>query len=338
MLVFARISRKMHNLPERCPAQLAERKVGPMELKWLEDFVMLAHTASFSRAAEARSVTQSAFSRRIKQLESWLNVTLVNRSILPSELTPQGRAFLPMAQEMIRTVYGARQMLHPDAAEADSFVRIAALHTLSLTALPHCLDHMRRLMPQIRSEVAPDHGGIEANLATLAEGEADFFLTYAHPFVPLLLDPDLFSWQVMGQDRVLPVAAPELEFEGGTLQNGAGILDLAVASQMQVPYLDYGTTSFFGTVLQRVFYDHPGLNLKTVHRSAICSGLRELALHGRGVCWLPEQLVRDDLDRGALVLAGSSDWAFDVEIRLYRLRAEQRGLVEKLWTGIFQTG
>ena len=33
-----------------------------MELKWLEDFLSLAQTRSFSRSAEARHVTQSAFS------------------------------------------------------------------------------------------------------------------------------------------------------------------------------------------------------------------------------------------------------------------------------------
>ena len=43
-----------------------------MEIKWLEDFVTLADTSSFSRAAELRNVTQPAFSRRIKQLEGWL--------------------------------------------------------------------------------------------------------------------------------------------------------------------------------------------------------------------------------------------------------------------------
>ena len=59
-----------------------------MELKWLEDFVMLANMTSFSRAAEARHVTQSAFSRRIKQLETWLGTTLVSRASLPDEARP----------------------------------------------------------------------------------------------------------------------------------------------------------------------------------------------------------------------------------------------------------
>nr|WP_244196091.1 LysR family transcriptional regulator [Paraburkholderia susongensis] len=41
-----------------------------MELKWLEDFVSLANTLSFSRSAQERCVTQSTFSRRIK-LNFW---------------------------------------------------------------------------------------------------------------------------------------------------------------------------------------------------------------------------------------------------------------------------
>ena len=41
-----------------------------MESKWLEDFISLAETRSFSRAAEARHVTQPAFSRLIRSLET----------------------------------------------------------------------------------------------------------------------------------------------------------------------------------------------------------------------------------------------------------------------------
>ena len=53
-----------------------------MEVKWLEDFVALATTLNFSRAAEERHVTQSAFSRRIRQLETWLGTTLIDRATL----------------------------------------------------------------------------------------------------------------------------------------------------------------------------------------------------------------------------------------------------------------
>ena len=50
-----------------------------MDFKWLEDFLVLAETHSFSRSAELRGVTQSAFSRRIRALEEWLGTDLLSR-------------------------------------------------------------------------------------------------------------------------------------------------------------------------------------------------------------------------------------------------------------------
>jgi len=74
-----------------------------MELKWLEDFVSLARTGSFSRSAEERHVTQSAFSRRIQALETWLVVSLIDRSAYPTTLTAAGRAFRETAEEAVRS-------------------------------------------------------------------------------------------------------------------------------------------------------------------------------------------------------------------------------------------
>jgi LysR family transcriptional regulator, hypochlorite-specific transcription factor HypT len=56
-----------------------------MDTKWLEDFVSLAATRSFSRSAQLRHVTQPAFSRRIQALEAWAGVDLVDRSIYPAK-------------------------------------------------------------------------------------------------------------------------------------------------------------------------------------------------------------------------------------------------------------
>ena len=58
-----------------------------LETKWLEDFIALAATRSFSQAADKRFVTQPAFSRRIRSLEAMLGLTLVDRSCTPIELT-----------------------------------------------------------------------------------------------------------------------------------------------------------------------------------------------------------------------------------------------------------
>ena len=61
-----------------------------MEAKWLEDFLSVARTGSFSLSAAERHITQSAFSRRIKSLEQWVGVALIDRSSYPTRLTAAG--------------------------------------------------------------------------------------------------------------------------------------------------------------------------------------------------------------------------------------------------------
>lgn len=301
-----------------------------MEIKWLEDFVTLAETSSFSRAAEARNVTQPAFSRRIKQLETWIGAPLISRATLPAELTPAGRNFLPMAQDAIRMFYSVRETLRPPAEQG--LVRFAALHTLTITFFPVWLQELQRNTRRFGTSFIADRGGIEANLAALTDGEADFFLTYAHREVPFHLDRDKFFSLTIGADRLIPVAAPELRL-GRSPVPAAGILDKPETAKLILPYLGYGYSSFFGVALGSLFSKHSPFRRQTVHESTISAGLKELALTGAGICWLPESLVEKDISNGGLVACSSDPtWTLDLEIRLYR-SSEKTGsaTVEAIW-------
>jgi len=300
-----------------------------VEIKWLEDFVALAETSSFSRAAEIRNVTQPAFSRRIKQLETWLGAPLINRATVPAEMTPAGRNFLPTAQDTIRMFNSVREALRPPAEQG--LVRFAALHTLTITFFPIWLGELQRETCPFGTSFIADRGGIEANLAALADDEADFFLTYAHREVPFHLNRDKFAFCTIGTDRLIPVAAPELR--SGASVSAAGILDKQDTATLQLPYLGYGHSSFFGVALGRVFSKHSPFRRQTVHESTISAGLRELTLAGAGICWLPESLVEKDLSNGSLVACSNNPrWTLDLEIRLYRSSEKTRSpAVEAIW-------
>src|SRR6056297_1929335 len=88
-----------------------------MELRWLEDFIVLARTQHFSRAAEEQNVTQPTFSRRIKLLEEGMGTTLINRQTLPLTLTPAGEEFLALSLEVTRRVAATRLRLSQLAEE-----------------------------------------------------------------------------------------------------------------------------------------------------------------------------------------------------------------------------
>src|SRR5438067_13422210 len=97
-----------------------------METKWLEDFVGLAGTRSFSRSAQLRHVTQPAFSRRIQALEAWAGLDLVDRSSYPTQLTPAGETFHSQALEILGTLQATRNMMRSHQVAGQDLIAFAA--------------------------------------------------------------------------------------------------------------------------------------------------------------------------------------------------------------------
>lgn len=295
-----------------------------MELKWLEDFIALASTSSFSRAAEARHVTQSAFSRRIKQLELWLGVTLVNRATFPAQLTQEGKTFLHVAEDTVRQFYATRKSLQPSRQGQNPALKFSALHTLTVTFFPQWLKGIDAAIGNIHSQLAPDRGGFEDNIATLTEGEVDFFLTYAHPTVPILIDRERFPSIVLGTERLIPVSLPS---------DDGPLLDHAIKTGAPLPYLSYGDFSFFGAALAQKFMSGPNFSRKVVHENTMSIGLKAMVQAGWGMAWLPESLVQEEISCGDIVPASVDPyWDLTTEIRIFRHDTPLSPRAESLWS------
>jgi DNA-binding transcriptional LysR family regulator len=67
--------------------------------QWLQSFSALAHTGSFTRAAEQLGLTQAAVSQHVRQLEGRLGPLLIRRP-RAIELTPAGTALLEYCAEI----------------------------------------------------------------------------------------------------------------------------------------------------------------------------------------------------------------------------------------------
>src|SRR4051794_22371390 len=107
-----------------------------MNLKLFEDFLCLAETHSFSRAAERRSSAQSAFSRRIQCLERWIGATLVDRRANPLKLTSAGEAFKEIAEDMLRGMKHGREEVLSIATHTTTSISFAVTHSLALNFFP----------------------------------------------------------------------------------------------------------------------------------------------------------------------------------------------------------
>lgn len=74
-----------------------------MEKELLETFVTVSKTQNISKAAQEMYLTQAAVSRRLKELEGRLGVSLIVRQkgVKRTELTSAGRQFLPLAEQWL---------------------------------------------------------------------------------------------------------------------------------------------------------------------------------------------------------------------------------------------
>ena len=118
-------------------------KTEGVETKWLEDFVSLAETRSFSRSAQFRHVTQPVFSRRIQALEAWAGIDLVDRSSYPTRLTQPGETLHAQAIEIQVALQSARNLLRSHRASGQDVIEFAIPHTLAFTFFPHWLMALR---------------------------------------------------------------------------------------------------------------------------------------------------------------------------------------------------
>lgn len=293
-----------------------------MNFVWLGDFLALAASGNFSRAAEERHSSQPAFSRRIRALEAWIGAPLVDRSSQPAQLTEVGEWFKGVAEDMVaRTARMPGEAKH--VAEASSTtLRIASTHALSFTFLPRWLRSLESRLTLGAVELMSD---VLARCEfQMQQGKVHFLLSHAHSRMHGAMDSDAYQSAVIGHDQLLPVSKPSLK---GHPQHR-----LDRPERDHVPVLAYTDESGLGRILRAV----QGRRLESipVHivlTAHLASVLRSMALDGRGIAWLPKSLIQEDLDAERLVVAASTDWMVDLEIRLYRDRAMIGRAAEALW-------
>lgn len=291
-----------------------------MDLRWIEDFLCLARLRSFSRAAEARCVTQSAFSRRIRSLENWFGAPLIDRSLYPAALTGAGEEFLHAAADIARQIHEARAAAGQIPEKTERTITFAAQHSL-------CLDFFAGWAESVESRTGPlDIRLIAGNYyeaaQSLREGASDFLLCFAHPKI-ILTPHDLFEFRVLGRERLVPVSAP-------VAGKARPRFRLPGSAEKPVPYLSYGRHTFLGKAVRLILERSPcSLNIR--FENAFSVSLKSMALRGRGVAWLPENIAAADIAGGGLCRLGGAGWREQMDVCLFRRHEKNTPLCDMVW-------
>lgn len=286
----------------------------------MEDFLCLARQRSFSRAAEERCVTQSAFSRRIRSLENWLGAPLIDRSLYPVGLTATGEDFLHTAADIARKIHEAQANAEQERQKTVRTITLAAPHSLSLN-----------FFAQWAAAIEKRIGGLEIHLITdnhynaaqsLREGACDFLLCFTCPQI-MTMPQGLFESRVLGEEQLIPVTAPVKGARRPRFQ-------LPGDKTKPLPYLSYGLHVFLGKVVRLILERQP-CYLEVRYENAFAESLKSMALCGRGLAWLPENMVREDIAAARLCRAGGECWNNELNICLVRRHEETTPLCAQFW-------
>jgi LysR family transcriptional regulator, hypochlorite-specific transcription factor HypT len=298
-----------------------------MEIKWVEDFLSLADTRSFSRAAEERNVSQPTFSRRIKALEDWLGVELVDRSAHGASLTAAGRVFRGFGADMLRRTYDMRTMLRGQAPVAGDAVQFAVAHTLSLTYFPRWLKLLKDEFGPILARVVAVN--VHEGATALVEGTSDLLIAYHHAQLPILLDPNRFPYMPLGVDRILPFSTTD--------NNGRAMFRLPGRPDRPLPFLAYASGAYLAHVVEIILLSaREPCSLERRFETHMSEALKAMVVEGHGLGWLPESCVGREIADRRLVCAGSAAWSTQLEVRIYRAADNDKPAVEKFWSFLLQ--
>lgn len=288
-----------------------------IETKWLKDFIALAQTRNFSKAADLRHVSQPAFSRRIKSLEAKLSCKLVNRLHQPLQLTSSGEIFLNRAENMLTELSLLGEELQQHTSRTP--LVFSATHTLSVGVFPSIVEHINKLPFKVDTQLKIADADDCANL--LRQKHCDYLLAFSDPLLDAFHEDSILLTKV----KLLPVCQAN--------EQGEPIYQLSQPKN-NVPYLAYQENIYLDRVVSKLLKEKTcQLNFNKMLMSPMADSLKMMALKGLGVAWIPEFSLATELASQQLVVAGDKQWQPELSLRLYRAKRTHNSgsFQEKIW-------
>lgn len=137
-----------------------------MNLETLKLYCDVVRLRSFSRGAAANTVSQSAASQAIQQLEAELDAVLLDRSRRPLLPTEQGQAFYDSCRTLLQGWEKARAELAAARERVEGTVRVAAIYSVGLHDMSRHMQPFMSAHPHARVllECLHPHKVVEAVL------------------------------------------------------------------------------------------------------------------------------------------------------------------------------
>ncbi|MCM3747354.1 LysR family transcriptional regulator [Paenibacillus pasadenensis] len=254
-----------------------------MELRQLITFRMVALTLNFSRAAAALNYVPSNVSMQIQSLEDELGVKLVDRLNKQIALTEAGKRFYVHVERILNDVEEAKNDLISEKIAGT--ITISANEIMCTYMLPSVMLRFREQYPDVRLIFRPTtHEGLKQSLY---DGVTDVIFIFDEPIAStgLHVEP-------LREERFSMLAAPNHRLAGqSSIESG----DLSGEF-----FLVHEKGCTYRTMFDRFIIREGADNVTNLEFSS-AEAIKQCAMLGMGIAFLPEIAVASELEQGRLI-------------------------------------
>jgi LysR family transcriptional regulator, low CO2-responsive transcriptional regulator len=255
-----------------------------MNLHHLSIFHAIAETGSISASAERMHISQPAISRQLKEFEKRMGVVLFERLPRGMRLTQPGEVLRNYAARLFEIVRTAEAAVRELSDARQGHVSIGASNTVGTYILPSLLARFRRSHPSIGISM------FVGNTEQVSQGVHDLRFMLGFIEGPLHV-PDLRVDRFI-EDEIVPVASGDHPLSAKKRLTPADLSGQSLL--MREP--GSGTRELVETRLQR-----HGVRPGYIVEFGSTEAIKQAAVHGGGVAWLPRVCMPRELAAGELV-------------------------------------
>ena len=246
-------------------------------IRQLQYFIAVAEEGTVSGAAQSLSISQSAVTDAIKELESDLGVTLFERHRRGLSITHKGHQFYRHASRILGNVQDARQSFAADEpASAPSQLSLGVTSLVAGYVLSDLLARFRRAYPSVKVSAIEDNGDYLEHL--LIGGELD---------VAVMVISNLRDRNAL-QAEIFETSPYRLWLPLGHRLAAADSIELGdIASEPLIMLTVDETEENTGKLLSAL-----GTRLNVAFRTRSVEAVRSLVATGAGIALLPDLVYR----------------------------------------------
>jgi DNA-binding transcriptional LysR family regulator len=249
-----------------------------IELRLWQQFVAVAESLHFGRAAQQLHMTQPPLTQAIAGLEARLGVKLLERTKRSVHLTAAGASLLPAARELLAM---ARQLSGQAQAAASGEVgrlRIGFVSPLGLGALPGWVRAFRKAYPRIALELVEATGDVQQQMFAQRELDAGFMLHA--PVYGQELSQNGLARMSLGQEPMILALPQQHPLAQGAIKL-AQVLEepLVLFPQRILPSIHAALRELYSVHGQRMQIAQEAIQMQTIVN---------LVSAGLGLAWVPQ--------------------------------------------------